>query len=278
MTDSLGWTPAIWERINQAVHDEIESSAIVRKIVRRHPIESTVSVPGGIPKVVNNSLMMPEGDVIPVMETIVEFSMTRTQVQQELQMHTAATLAGLGGNLAGLVESLTFFQGLGVKLPPGVQIKDNGNKWPGILKQAVKSIDVQQLAKGGGYGPNTYKAVVDGIASLQGVGHYGPYLLALPCVKKADACSPLADTLVTPCDRIESLVEDGIIHGTDTLPKDLGFLLSRDGPGRTVNLAVGDARCEFTSVDSTGMLRFRDFVRWTPIVFDNSSFVTLNFV
>jgi uncharacterized linocin/CFP29 family protein len=266
--DSLGWNTSVWDTIKQTVHDETQRTKIGQKILPLNgPLPDMMNVPSDITEVSDGGLTVTEGASTSLIETTVQFAMTKTQVNsQEEQLSTALTLATRAANLISIAQDQLIFQG-SVKLPENlVQARLNSNNGKGLLSEGdkdIKSIEVRPVGREGSkakYGVNTFAAVVDGIASLQRDGHYGPYALVLHTDIYADTYAPLEDTLIMPADRIKPLVEKGF-YGTGALPEKRALLLSQGG--NTMDLTIGvDTTPEFMFLDNTGMYRFRVFERF----------------
>ena len=85
-TDSLGWTPAIWNTITQAVKNESQRIKIAQKIVPTIPLTGASNVTDDVINQDDNILTIPEGISTTFIETSVQFTLTKTQVQQEQQL------------------------------------------------------------------------------------------------------------------------------------------------------------------------------------------------
>jgi len=251
--NSPEWNTAIWDSIKQAVHDETQRTKIAQKILPLNgPLPHMMNVPSDITEVGDNGLTVSQGDLTALIDTTVQFAMTKPQVEQEEQqlLSTVLTLVTRAANLIAIAQDQLIFQGK-VRLPKElVQVRLNGNNGKSLLGEdgEIKPIKVQPVSRQGGkakYGENTFAAVADGIASLQKDGHYGPYALALHTDIYADSHAPLKDTLIMPADRIKPLVEKGF-YGTGALLQKRGVLLSLGG--NTMDLTVGvDTTPEFIS-------------------------------
>jgi len=268
-TDSLGWTPGIWNTITQAVKDETQSIKIAQKIVRTIPLTGASNATDDVINQDDNILTIPEGISTAFIETSVQFTLTKTQVQQEQQLYTAITLARRAANLISIAQDMIIFQGIDAlqgRLGKLVTIARRNN-WPGLLAAdpaRQKPISVQRLPQqpeqqGPRYGENIFGAVTRGIADLQARVHYGPYALVLPTAIYADTYAPINDIIYA--DRIKPLVERGFF-GTSALPDNLGILLSLGGD--TMDLPVADdATPEFLSINNQGGYNFRLFERFS---------------
>jgi uncharacterized linocin/CFP29 family protein len=292
--EKLPWTQDLWDRIDMAVHDEMQRILIGRRFIPLVPASpdtltvaaDTVIVNPGSPTEPTNKglLQVNEAAITEMIEVWVEFSLTKQQVEREVKLSTAVHLAIQAANLLAQGEDLLINQGDDVRQfnplfldgrihtragpgPVGLanrrSLPNNGNP-PDDDADGGQIIDVgfTDPAKES-YGENTFGAVGEAYARLQGRGHYGPYALILPPKPNADTRRPLATTLIMPADRIVSLV-DGKFYGTGTLPEIpelLGVMLSWGG--NTIDLVIGrDATTAFLQEDTQGLYRFRVFERF----------------
>ncbi len=105
-TDPLGWTPAIWNTITQAVKNESQRNKIAQKIVPTIPLTGASNVTDDVINQDDNILTIPEGISTTFIETSVQFTLTKTQVQQEQQLSTAITLARRAANLISIAQDM----------------------------------------------------------------------------------------------------------------------------------------------------------------------------
>ena len=134
-TDSLGWTPTIWNTITQAVKNESQRIKIAQKIVPTIPLTGASNVTDDVINQDDNILTIPEGISTTFIETSVQFTLTKTQVQQKQQISTAITLARRATNLISIAQDMIIFQGIDAlqgRLGGLVTIARRNN-WPGLL-------------------------------------------------------------------------------------------------------------------------------------------------
>ena len=234
----LPWDDEIWTRIDRAVHDECTRTKIACKFLPLHgPVESgQLTVPSDTIEVgENNRLQVPEARTEELLELVVEFVLTRQQVEREEELETAVTLATRAANLLSQAFDVVIFQGLnsinrGDNQHPLFRdrkvIARSGPAGPGLLdapdfnlarERNPQVVTVPALESPGPqqrWGENTFGAVSEAYARLQGgeglaQAHYGPYALILNFVPYADTYAPLPTTLIMPADRIARLVTDG---------------------------------------------------------------------
>lgn len=311
--DKLSWSQEIWNRIDQAVHDECERVKIAAKFLPLYgpvapdtltvPSDTIVTTPPSETMTMNGqTLNVNEATVFPIIELLVEFILTPQQVEREEELMTAVTLATRAANLLKQAEDIVIFQGQsaitgegGPQHPLFAQGKVRARSGPAdrpLLRAPELSnpddplrqvVTVQRVASPDrlqAYGENTFASVAEAYGRLQSgenlqQAHYGPYVLVLHNEQHADTYAPLPVTLITPADRIKPLVEAGF-YGTGTLPKFQGFLLSLGG--NTVDLVVGmDATTAFLQEDPEGFHRFRVYERFTLRFKDPSAVIRLQF-
>lgn len=301
--DKLPWSQEIWNRIDQAVHDECERVKIAAKFLPLYgPVASdTLTVPSDTIVVTEPSagmmmngqtLNVDEAAIVPLVELLTEFTLTPQQVEREEELMTAVTLATRAANLLKQAEDIVIFQ--------GQEAIDGPNPHPLFRDRKVRArsgraeisllnvpetqivrvprLDVPDRPQV--YGENTFAKVAEAYERLQSgevlnQAHYGPYVLVLHNELHADTYAPLPTTLITPADRIKPLVTAGF-YGTGTVPKLTGFLLSIGG--NTVDLVVGmDATTAFLQEDPEGQYRFRVYERFALRFKDASSVISLEF-
>lgn len=307
--DKLPWSQEIWNRIDQAVHDECQRTRIARKFL---PLYGPVS-PGELIVAsdtvtrVGQTITVNEAATIPLIELLVEFTLTLQQVEREAELMTAVTLATRAANLLAQAEDVVIFQGQAAIDPGAAQHPlfgqnrvraRSGPAGAGLLQAAANPIQVIRLratppvdpGQPLRFGERTFAAVSTGYSRLQsGAGldqaHYGPYALVLHNEPYADTFAPLENTLIMPADRIKPLMTGGFF-GTGTLPSQgavpherqtAGILVSLGG--NTMDLVVGmDSTTSFLQEDTEGRYRFRVYERFALRLKDTTSVIRLEFV
>lgn len=231
----LPWNDETWNRIDRAVHDECKRTKIASKFL---PLYGSVeagqlTVPSDTVIVgENKKLSVDEADTNRLVELVVEFALTRQQLEREAELGTAVTLATRAANLLSQAEDVIIFQGQkaidkGDKQHPLFRDKKviarSGPAGLGLLDAPEPNIPpesnpqivtVPPLGSPGPqqrWGENTFGAVSEAYARLQGgeglaQAHYGPYALVLHFIPYADTYAPLPTTLIMPADRIARLV------------------------------------------------------------------------
>lgn len=316
----------MWDRIDQAVELEVKRTRIGARFLPKRPVPpKTTSVPtdayttitpeGGTPV-----LTVDEGATLRLNEYYVEFELTPQQVDQEevdfktLGHSTAVTLATKAANTLAQAEDLIIFQGnnamsaaagVGSSLFTGnlvLTLNTNGPADTGLLgfptgtaAPAAGAANVVPVPELGGppgvvWGSNTFEAVAQAYAELQGAGHYGPYALVLETIPYADTFAPLPATLTLTADRIKPLMTAGLF-GTGTIPPNpppppalppvghppfYGVMVSVGG--NTMDLVFGlEALAAFMQEDTNGNFRFRVLERFALRVKDPTAIVILRF-
>jgi uncharacterized linocin/CFP29 family protein len=291
--DKLTWNQDIWNRIDQAVHDEAMRTKIAAKFI---PLYMTTSDALTVPSdTIDTSdpqtLTVDEGATFSLFEISVGFSLTQQQVENEGGLMTAVTLATRATNFLSQAEDILIFQGdNGIKtnsLFTSKRIRRRNGSFGEGLEQAAEDqrgstpshvIPVPLNAGAptlNGYGENTFTAVSQAYSRLQDLGHYGPYALVLQDVVYADTYAPLKTTLIMPADRIKPLVTAGF-YGTGTLRPFTGLLMSLGG--NSMDLAVGvDATTAFLQEDTDRLDQFNVFERFTLRLKDKTAIIKLEF-
>ena len=230
----LPWDDEIWNRIDQAVHDECQRTKIASKFLPIYgPIASgELTIPSDRIRVsAEQKLAVDEADTERLLELVVEFTLTRQQIEREAELGTAVTLATRAANLLSQAEDVVIFQGqsaidrgpsqhplfsqqkvIARSGPAGIGLlnaleADGSN--PEIQEVTVPTLDPSERFPR--WGENNFGAVSTSYSRLQsGRGlaqaHYGPYVCVENFQPYADSYAPLATTLILPADRIKPLV------------------------------------------------------------------------
>lgn len=322
----IPWSKEVWDRIDQAVEMEVKRTRVGARFLPKRPVPpKTTSVPtdayttitpdGGTPV-----LTVDEGATLRLNEYYVEFELTPQQVDQEegdfksLGHSTAVTLATKAANTLAQAEDLVIFQGsnalsavagVGSSLFTGnlvLMLNPTGLTDTGLLAfpagtaaPAGGVTNIVPVAELGGppgvvWGPNTFEAVAQGYAQLQGAGHYGPYALVLETIPYADTFAPLPATLTLTADRIKPLMTAGFF-GTGTIPPNpppaparppvgkppfFGVMVSLGG--NSMDLVFGlEPLAAFMQEDTNGNFRFRVLERFALRLKDPTAVVILQF-
>jgi uncharacterized linocin/CFP29 family protein len=277
--DKLPWSKETWNRIDQAVHDEVQRIRINAKVfpVRPYPNARTIpsdiinGLPAPMPPVgapqaapvvapAATPLTVEEGAETSFIEISRGFALTENQCEQEETLGTAAMLSRFAATAIAMAEDMLIFQGGAAQLPPGVVVQRAVTAGNGLLGLAVGDIPVNPIRGAPGtYGDATFTAVTRGIAELQADGQPGPYALFLGYPVYADTYRPIVaggqmGSLITVADRIVPLVSGGF-HGTSTLPPDRGVLVSLAGEPTTISVSL-DAVTSFTQQDVARLYQF----------------------
>ena len=203
--EKVPWGQDIWNRIDQAVYNECQRTKVAKKFL---PLYGPM--PPGKTTINSDTVLIDEGQsltvdetaYIPLVEIVVDFKLTKQQVEREQDWMTAVTLATRAANLLSQAEDLLIFQGQvaavgkpnqgnqpAVPAHPIFEQKKvrilSGNAGTGLLggelpatqKVPVNPTGAETPAK---YGENTFAAVADAYSRLQSgdqlaQAHYGPY-------------------------------------------------------------------------------------------------------
>jgi uncharacterized linocin/CFP29 family protein len=288
--DKLTWKQDIWNRIDQAVHDEAKRTKIAAKFVPPYmTVSDALTVPSDTIDTSNpQTLTVAEGTTFPLFEISVGFSLTQQQVENEEGLMTAVTLATRATNVLSQAEDILVFQGSegidNTDLFKNKRVRYQNKSFGEGLKKAAEDQGGSHIIPvpkndhaptPNGYGENTFTAVSQAYSRLQGLGHYGPYALVLHTDIYADTFAPLKTTLIMPADRIKPLVTAGF-YGTGTLPQFTGLLMSLGG--NSMDLAVGvDATTAFLQEDTNRLDQFNVFERFTLRLKDKTAIIKLEF-
>ena len=120
----LPWDDEIWSRLDKAVYYECKRTEIASKFLPLHgPVESgKLTVPSDMIMVGqrnnsrgnfnSNTLEVPEAETTNLIELVVEFTLTRQQLEREEELGTALTLATRATNLLCQACDIVIFQGM----------------------------------------------------------------------------------------------------------------------------------------------------------------------
>jgi uncharacterized linocin/CFP29 family protein len=312
--DKLAWSQEIWNRIDQAVHDEAQRTKIAAQFLPLYPVgPDTTTVPtDAVDPLTSPVLSVNEADTTRLLEIWADFALTKQQYEDEERLMTAVTLAINAANKVSRAEDLLILQGRkGFDDPlfqsQVVNLRGSRRVAVGAGTQLFPPFDIIGLLPADAdqtisvdptstpdpvhpaqnrYGENTFEAVSRGYSLLQKT-HYGRQALVLPTSIYADTYAPLATTLIMPADRIKGLVDDRF-YGTSSLPDKFdekadppltpeGVQVALDG--NTMDLVVGmDTTTAFMQVDIDGLYRFRVFERFTLRLKDRKAVVELDFL
>jgi uncharacterized linocin/CFP29 family protein len=290
--EKLNWPEELWDRIDQAVHHETTRTEVASKFLPLYgPVGPALTVPSDTVETNGSSLGVDESATTSIVELLVEFALTPQQVDREMELKTATTLATRATNLLSRGKDVVLQQGAqGVATDPmfaGDSPKvhlQSGQAGTGLLNvdlsnEGQQTIEVEATAPGE-WGENTFRAVSDAYSRLQSgrdlpQAHYGPYACVLDFRAYADSYAPLRTTLIMPADRIKPLMTQGF-YGTGTVPNLTGYVVSLGG--NTMDLVVGmDATTAFMQEAPDGRYIFRVYGRWALRFKDPSAIIKLVF-
>jgi uncharacterized linocin/CFP29 family protein len=261
------WTQPVWERIDNEVVCEIDRACVATRFLPRlpslSPSERTVAA-DLIEETDQGVLFTDQSKVTPLLEESELFLLRKEQYHEETRIGTGATLASRAANRLAKAMDEAIFQGTS---NPSLVAAAEANQ--------VVEVDPIDAGAPGVYGENSFKAVAQAYAFLQGKNYYGPYALIVFADQFADTHAPLASTLIMPADRIRPLMTAGF-YGTGTVPPNRGVMVSIGG--NTVDVAIGvHGATAFTQIDDEENYRFRVYERFTVRIKDPGALVLLAF-
>jgi len=273
MIDQRGgfqWCPQTWEAINRAVYRESMRTEIASRFLPIcGPMPDALTIPSDTPlygKTIK-ALKVDEAATVPLIEIWVEYVLTPQQVEREMDIKAAETLAVYATRDLSAGQDTLIFQGdRALKNDPLFTSKRvlyrSGPAGDGLFNADLPKdqiLKIPSITPGKPeYRQRTLEAVTRGIAILQEKGQYGPYALVLQDVPYGESHTSLPNTLITASDRLMMLTGDGF-YGTGTLPSEpfFGGLLLSIG-GNTMDLVIGyDSQSAFLQEDEAGLYRFR---------------------
>lgn len=286
----LPWSGETWQRIHQAVADETERVEIAPKLLppfKAGPEALTVTSDTILQDGEAELLAIDEAATFPLVEIWVELALTAQQVEKEMDIHSARTLAIRATNFLSRGEDALIFQGqVATRTDPlfvDARVEHrSGPAGSGLFNAPLaddQTVTVRALAPGKPiFRERTLAAVTEGCARLKKKGHYGPYALVLHDIPYGDTFSPLPGTLIKAADRLRPMMKAGF-YGTATLPADpspTGLLV--DVGGNSMDLVIGKpATTTFLFDDAEGLYRFRVAKRFALRLKDPSAIIKLIF-
>lgn len=267
---ALMWSPEIWSAVYEAVTAENRRTEIAAKFLPIYAVmPETLTVPSDTTLIGGKrvTLTVDEAATDPLIEIWVEFILTPQQVEKEMDLQSARTLAIRATNFLVKGQDTLIFQGQSaVENDPLFTSKRvrfrSGPAGNGLLNAPLPEDQIIEIPSADPKQPvfreRTLRALTEGCARLKGRGQYGPFALILEDLPYGDAYAPLPNTLITAGDRIKCITASGFF-GTGTLPADpypTGLLVSIGG--NTMDLVVGyDGTTTFLQEDEAGFYRFR---------------------
>lgn len=308
--EGVEWGREIWNRIDQAVHDEAQRTKVAAKFLPLYPVAPNIATvtADAVDAQTSPLLTVNEAAMTPLLEIWVDFALTKQQYEVEEHLMTAVTSAINAANKLSRAEDLLIFQGRegfrdGLFQSQTVNLRGARRNQAGQLelpfdivgllpadddqKIQVDPVEVSDDPTQNRYGENTFGAVAKGYSLLQKT-HYGRQALVLPTSIYADTYAPLPTTLALTADRLKGLIGEHF-YGAVTLPDQFvtdsheivfpvptGVQVALDG--NTMDRVVGvDATTAFMQVDGEGLYRFRVFERFALRLKDRKAVVELDF-
>jgi uncharacterized linocin/CFP29 family protein len=285
--DRLPWNDEIWHRIDSSVKAEsLRRPPASAFLPRVDPTMGALTTDSDTTLLDTPQLSINEAATFPLVEVWVEFALTPQQVEREMELMTACTLAKRASNVLAQATDLLIFQGDAAcsgdpLFTDRLARVRSGPAGPGLVNAVAAGAEAQRIHVGAipaadhRFGDRTFEAVTEGRARLESQGHYGPYALILHTIPYADTFAPLAVTLATPASLLKPIVGAGF-YETGTLPPLTGLLISVGG--NSMDLVVGcDATTTFLQQDAEGKYVFRVYERFALRVKDSSAILRLDF-
>jgi uncharacterized linocin/CFP29 family protein len=290
MNERLPWSPETWQAIHETVARETERVEIAPKFLPPHQaMAEALTVPSDTVLLGGEEefLYVDEAATFPLVEIWVELSLTPQQVEKEMDLRSARTLAIRATNFLSRGEDALIFQGQAATSTEPLFVEGrvqhrSGPAGTGLLNGPLQDdqvVTVCALEPGRAvFRERTLAAVTEGCARLKSKGHYGPYALTLHDAPYGDTFSPLPGTLIRTAQRLQPMLKAGF-YGTATLPSDpspTGLLVSLGG--NSMDLVAGKpARTAFLFDDAEGLVRFRVSKRFALRLKDPSALIKLTF-
>jgi uncharacterized linocin/CFP29 family protein len=170
--DALAWPDELWSRLDQTVHAEVDRTGIAGKMLPvQGPMPEATTVPADV--IDENTMTVPDDAVLPLFELSVEFALSEAQVDGEVTLGAAVTLATRAANLLAQAEDLLVLLGDSAAAHPIFEhVKRRGPSGQGLLAAASAAIDVP--SPNGHVGERTVDAVARAHAELASKGQSGP--------------------------------------------------------------------------------------------------------
>ena len=299
MNQDLQWTQETWDHLNGLVSDEI-NAGLATKLLPHYDLGAvtTTVVPADVIVIDEHQGRIVEGKHTSIADLSAEVVLTE---QQAYGGENATTIESLtidrARRIKQVVDGITFqgseiFQNPLFRTLTGTVTFRNAEEIVGLLDAAGGHVEVQPLdgtseehsqrdrpetppRSAKKYGEHTFDAVKAAVSVLAGNGYERSTVLVLHTDEYADADTLPADTLVTPLERLEKLVTDGVYQSA-MVPPSTGFLLAKSGSG--VDLVWVQPRIEFVQKHGRGEFILRVVSRFVPRVKDSgSSIVRLSF-
>jgi uncharacterized linocin/CFP29 family protein len=263
--EALNWSEQTWAAIDHAVHEENVRAGVTAKVIPlRGPMPQAVTVPA---EAIDPATMtVDESSVVPLVELTVDFSLTRQQVEQEVEQGTAEALARRAAALLTQAEDLVVLQGDGA-LKAGLlggAVNGRGPAGAGLVAAAAETVKAN--------GDGIFGMVARAFSKLQAHSHTGPYGLLLDTDEYAAAFEVPKGEPMPSAERLRGLVQ--ALHGTAAMPRGRGVLVSVGGD--TVDLVIGsDPTVAFLGIDLDDRFGFRVVERFVLRVKDPTACVRL---
>ena len=283
------WSMETWHRLDKMVADQVQAASPASGFLPVvGPLHQALTLDSDTALTDKSALRIDEAATVPLIETWVEFALTPQQVEREMTSMAACTLAGRAANILIQAQDLLIFQGRTATTTDPLFTRKlvqhrSGPAGSGLFHAVSpetsreQAVAVKPIGKSPfRFAERTYEAVTEGCARLKGKEHYGPFVLILHTRPYADAHAPLANTLVTPAQRLHRMLQGNFLE-TGALPDATGLLI--DLGGNSMDLVLGrEATTSFVQEDPDGKFRFRVWRRFALRLKDPTAIIKLNFL
>jgi uncharacterized linocin/CFP29 family protein len=268
------WNEQIWNDIDTSVREEMGRMRVGQKVFPSVLFPNDAQpIPMG--KVEydkdDEAFELKEGDAKPFFEISAQFSLTKSEVDSEENLHTGRTLAKMAASKVAVAEDFIVLTGKPPEINGVTVTKEafvhrftyHNTKTPSTTETPPTADDI-------------FKEVCAGIGALNKDFQYGPYALVLASVAYAQAFGTLSGNAGTAADRIALLATHGF-YGTAVLPASTGILVSLGGEPATIYIGT-DAITAFTQTTRVGRYCFRVYERIQFILRDEKAIKPIQFL
>jgi hypothetical protein len=268
------WDPETWADIRQAMREEMEAAAVVRRFVPHETAseeQTTITVDQFDPA---TGGVVPD-EAVRIIEIYAGFRLTREQVGREATHHEARSAARARARALANGEDYMLLHGQSpawvgstnqLSLVRGVFVRDRRRMDADLTYFARHEIPVPVNANNPPpglnpyYGIHTVTAVESAIGHLRSTDNLGAYAVALQPMTLVDAKVPLAGRSVTPLtlfDRDVGSVDSSRVLGNAPDDHVQGLVVSVGGNSMDLVMPDPEYQIEFLQVDPEGMHLFR---------------------
>jgi uncharacterized linocin/CFP29 family protein len=278
------WNDEVWTSIDSGVQETMGAIRVAQKVFPRTHLPNVKWVPAD--HFDFEKMSIAEGDTLPYIELVVEFSLTNGQVNEDPTGAAAITLAKLAAKSLALGEDMIILQGRDAALPTSIRIEspDNENDCEVAIRNGIlgfvaadKRIDVKKPDPEAptNSGGEILAAVAKGIALLTKETQAPAFAL----IADTNAFQTIWGSVIngTPAYTVLNPVLAGGIHGTGAMPPNTAVLIALGGDPTTIYFSADPPVTEPTHKGNAGRYFFRTFERIQYVARDHRAFVRLDF-